>query len=92
MTVLPWVPLTVAIPFHRIEWKIGNIATFIWHQIQLIISWASTIHKSQGKTLDGAVINLVTSKKCCGKTLVALSRVCELKHLLLKPFSVESLV
>ena len=92
MTFLPGVPQNVAIPVHSVELKRVNSTTFIRHQIQLILSWAFTIHQAQGKTLDCAVINLVTSKKCCVKTLVALSRVRELKHLLLKPFSVERLV
>ena len=92
MTFLPGVPLNFAISVHRVEWKRGNSDTFIRHQIQLILSWASAIHKAQRKKLYGAVINLVTRKKCCGKTLVALSRVRELKHMFLKPFSVERLV
>ena len=88
----PRVPETVAIPVQRVEWKSGNSANFIRHQIPLMISWAFTIHKAQGKTPDIFVINTGIRKKGCGMTLVALSRVRELKYLLLKPFSMERLV
>ena len=92
MTFLPGVTRNVAIPVHRVEQKRGNSANFVRHQIPLILSWAFTIHKAQGNTIYCAVINLVTSKKCWWNNLVALFRVRELKHLLLKPFSVERIV
>ena len=57
-----------------------------------MISWAFTIHKAQGKTLDIAVTNFGKSKKCSGMTLVGLSRVRVLNDLLLKPLSMERLV
>ena len=39
-------PWTVVNPVHRVEWKIGNSDTFIWHQIPIILSWAFKIHKA----------------------------------------------
>ena len=57
----------------------------------IIVSWAYTIHKSQGKALDEVVIDLGTTEKCSGMTLVGLSRVRKLRHLLLRPFSYERL-
>ena len=51
-----------------------------------MLSSAYTIHKSQGKTLDKVVIDLGTTKKCSGMTLVGLSRVRKLR-----PFSYERL-
>ena len=40
-----------------------------------LIAYASTIHKSQGQTLDKEVIDLGKSEKSLGLTFVALSRV-----------------
>lgn len=90
---LDGVPRTVAIPLITAEWKSpsGNGGVFTREQIPLALSWAFTIHKAQGKTLDLAVIDLGKSEKCSGMTLVALSRVRGLKDLLLKPFSMERL-
>jgi len=56
-----------------------------------MLSWAYALHKSQGKTLDKVVIDLGTIEKCSGMTLVALSRVRNLRRLLLRPFSYERL-
>ena len=47
------------------------------------------MHKSQDKTLDKVLIDLGTTEKCSGMTLLALSRVRKLRHLLLQPFSYE---
>ena len=38
-----------------------------------MLAWDFTIHKSQGKTLDCAVINLGKIENCSGMNLVALS-------------------
>ena len=65
--------------------------TFITEKNPVMLSWAYTIHKSQGKTLDKVVIDLGTTERCSGMTLVALSRVRKLQHLLLRPFSYERL-
>ena len=56
-----------------------------------MLSRAYIIHKSQGKTLDKVVIDLGTTEKCSGMTLVGLSRVRKLRHFLLRPFSYERL-
>ena len=53
-----------------------------------MLSWAYTIHKFQDKTLDEMVGK---TAKCSDMTLVALSRVRKLQHLLLRPFSYERL-
>ena len=55
------------------------------------LEWAITTHKSQGRTLESTVIDLGSSERCSGVTLVALSRVKELKNILLQPFSHERL-
>lgn len=87
------VPRSVAVPTSRCEWKNprSHNSIFIREQFPLMLSWAFTIHKSQGKTLDKAVVDIGKGEKCCGMTLVALSRVRQLQHILLKSFSFERL-
>ena len=57
-----------------------------------MLSWTYAMHKSQDKTLDKVLIDLGTTEKCSGMTLLALSRVRKLRHLLLQPFSYEQSV
>jgi ATP-dependent DNA helicase PIF1 len=56
-------------------------------QIPLILSWAITIHKSQGVTLDKAYIDVGNRIFESGQTYVALSRVKSLEGLYLKSFN-----
>ena len=64
----------------------------VWQKkFSLMLFWAYARRKSQGKTLDKVVNDLGTTEKCSGMTLVALSRVRKLRHLLLRPLSYERL-
>ena len=52
-------------------------------QFPLRLAWAVTIHKSQGKTYDRAVIDLGSGAFAPGQTYVALSRLTSLDGLYL---------
>ncbi|KAK3918329.1 ATP-dependent DNA helicase [Frankliniella fusca] len=60
-------------------------------QFPVVLSYACTIHKSQGFSLDQAVIDIGKRKFCLGITYVGLSRVRSLDGLLLKDFVYERL-
>ena len=59
------------------------------HHLQLRLCWAITIHKSQGLTLDKAVIDLGPKEACTGLTFVCLSRAKTLVDLMVEPMSFD---
>ena len=64
------------------ELKSSTSGTFT--QYPVMLAWAITIHKSQGKTFDKAILDIGTGTFAHGQMYVALSRCTRLEGLVLK--------
>ena len=58
-------------------------------QLPLRLCWAITLPKSQGQTLEKAVIHLGPKEACTGLTFVCLSRAKRLADLIVEPMSFD---
>ena len=83
-------PNCVPVPPLTFEWE-SNSQQLSRQQLPLQLRYAITIHKSQGQTLDKAVIDIGKAELAAGCTFVALSRLRSLKHGLIQPMSFQRL-
>ena len=61
-------------------------------QLPLRLCWEITMHKSQGQTLDRAVIDLGPKEACTGLTFVCLSRAKRPVDLMVEPMNFNRIV
>lgn len=78
-------------PITRYTYKSDKIPTVAVAQYPIILAWATTIHKSQGCTLDCANIDIGHGIFATGQSYVALSRVKSLDGLYLSNFAPENI-
>ncbi len=75
---------TIGYEFSEIEGKIIEKSLGSYTQFPLMLAWAVTIHKSQGKTLERVIIDLGNGAFAAGQLYVALSRCKTLSGIALK--------
>ena len=72
-----WVPIVPAVA----QWETKVEQALTCTQLPLMLAWGITIHKSQGLTLEKAVVELGSKDFSAGLTFVAISQVKTLKGL-----------
>ena len=83
-------PTCIPIPPISFDWSDGS-TRLSRQQLPLRLSYAITIHKSQGQTLSKACIDIGEREKAAGATFVALSRLRQLSDGIIQPMPFERL-
>ena len=73
-------PVIPILPIQR-EWEHG-LVTYSRTMFPVVLAYAITIHKSQGLTLDKAVLDIRAKDFSLGQTYVAISRVRSIRGLM----------
>ncbi|MCL5430107.1 MAG: AAA family ATPase [Candidatus Marsarchaeota archaeon] len=82
--VLPYTWKTSKLSYDKANRKIVSDDTGSFTQYPLMLAWAVTIHKSQGKTFDRVIIDVGDGTFAHGQLYVALSRCRALEGIVLK--------
>ena len=82
--------LEMTVQYHT--WMSDNIPGIGVSQIPLILSWAITIHKSQGATLERCIIDIGDRVFEAGQSYVALSRIKSLEGMSILSYDVSRIL
>lgn len=88
---LPDKPKCIPVTPITFEWYDSHSSRLSRQQIPFRLSYAITIHKSQGQTLKRAVIDIGERERAAGTTFVAISRLRSLADGLFQPMPFERL-
>jgi ATP-dependent DNA helicase PIF1 len=77
---------TQTIGYAEYSFEISQVSTIVSKQIPLSLAWCTTIHKSQGQSLDSIKMNIGSNIFEYGQIYVALSRARTLEHLYIDEF------
>jgi ATP-dependent DNA helicase PIF1 len=79
------------IGYSEYTFEISSVSSIIAKQIPLSLAWCTTIHKSQGQSLDSIKINIGKNIFEYGQTYVALSRARTLENLYIEEFDPQKI-
>ena len=84
--------ITKTIEYAEYSYEISQVSTIIAKQIPLSLAWCTTIHKSQGQSLDSIKMNIGRNIFEYGQIYVALSRARTLEHLYIEEFDPKKIM
>lgn len=79
------------IGYSEYTFEISAVTSIVAKQIPLSLAWCTTIHKSQGQSLDSIKINIGRNIFEYGQTYVALSRARTLENLYIEEFDPQKI-